>query len=62
MIAPKENIREHAISLIKKYMGDNTANVYREFYKDKDDETILSSLHELLDEFLGDSKLATQFV
>lgn len=46
---------EKALQLISDNLGDYTANLYRDFYKDKDRDTIIKSAEELLNEMLGES-------
>ena len=48
-----EKLRNQAVWLIESHYGSETAGMYREFYKDKDDKTVIESVTELLVELLG---------
>lgn len=48
-----ENIINSACQLIADNLGKTIAEQYKEFYKDKDRDTIVVSVHELLSELVG---------
>jgi hypothetical protein len=52
----KEKMKQEIISILEINIGTVTANMYRDFYKDKDPDTIFASAKELLDEFIGNKK------
>lgn len=49
----KEELRKKAVELISDNFGDSTAKLYEEFYHDKDEKDIRSSVKELLTELVG---------
>jgi len=57
---PSLDVKTRAIDIayieIEDYFGDKTALLYKEFFLDKDDKTILSLLEALLIEVIGDKK------
>lgn len=48
-----EKVINAACQLIADNLGQTTAEQYREFYKNKDRDTIIVSVHELLSELVG---------
>ena len=49
-------IRKTAVQLISDNFGETTARMYSEFYADKDGDTIIISVKEMLVELLGEKK------
>jgi hypothetical protein len=49
----QELLLKKACDLISVNLGELTSSYYKEFYKDKDEAFILSSLRELLTELVG---------
>lgn len=49
----KDKTLKWAINIIADNLGDYTANLYKDFYKDKDSNTIISSVSELMNEVMG---------
>jgi hypothetical protein len=47
------NYTNKAINIISQYFGSNTANLYNDYYKDKDTDFIKKSLTELLTDVVG---------
>lgn len=57
--SPKKELSptgQKALELIGEYLGKYTADIYRSFYLDKDDQLIMSSANELLVEVVGNNK------
>lgn len=52
---------QKALILISEYLGKYTSDIYQNFYQDKDDQIILASVSELLEEVVGASK-ASQLI
>jgi hypothetical protein len=52
----QKNVKQIAVSIVSQYMGTTTAIMYQEYYKDKDEKMVLSSIKELLNEYLGEKK------
>ena len=50
------NIHQKALQLITDNFGETTSKMYEKFYQDKDDQTVLLSITELLTELLGANK------
>jgi hypothetical protein len=50
-----EDVKQKVIHIIGDYLGDSTAQLYKEFYQNKDDSLILISIKELLIEYLGEA-------
>jgi hypothetical protein len=50
------NIKEKAVNIIASYFGANTAGLYKEYYKDKNEDLVIISLRELLTEIVGVDK------
>lgn len=50
------HLKEDIILLYMRYFGSMMADGYKEFYADKDEETILLSAEELLTEYAGETK------
>ncbi|PIR74078.1 MAG: hypothetical protein COU35_04525 [Candidatus Magasanikbacteria bacterium CG10_big_fil_rev_8_21_14_0_10_47_10] len=48
-----KDIRQKAVTIIATHFGESMAGMYRHFYVGKSDELILTSLTELLTEYLG---------
>lgn len=46
--------KQKAVLIIKEYLGESTAQLYNDFYANKEESIILDSIKELLAEFLGD--------
>lgn len=51
----KDILLDKALKIIADNMGEYTANLYRDFYKDKDAQTIAISVKELLVEIIGEN-------
>lgn len=49
---------KRAIDIIAQYFGTNTANLYAQYYKDKDVDFIKKSLADLLSDVVGASTTA----
>lgn len=49
-------LKTQAIRLIREVLGDTTARMYTDYYQDKPDELVRTSLTELLIEVLGETK------
>jgi hypothetical protein len=49
----EKRIQTKAIQLISDYFGTTTGQLYITFYEKQDEQTILTSLKELLTEYLG---------
>ena len=47
-------IQEKVLELIEQNLGQYTAELYKNFYRDKDAETILISCEQILAELLGE--------
>jgi hypothetical protein len=52
------DIKKVAVELIRDYMGAVTADMYSDFYSKIDNATVLISITELLDEYLGSERAA----
>ncbi len=46
-------VKSKAISIVRNYMGDTTAQSYAGFYATEDDATIIESVRTLLTEYVG---------
>lgn len=57
MITDNE-IKNKALAIITQYFGHSTAELYTDYYKDKDPDYIKKSLSELLSESIGPSMAA----
>lgn len=57
---PPQKLETRAVDIayfeIEDYFGEKTAILYKRFFLDKDDKTILSVLEALLVEVIGESK------
>lgn len=51
-----QKIRKAVVELLRRFFGDETADMYENFFQDEDAETILQSAKELLTEVLGEQK------
>jgi hypothetical protein len=49
-------VKSKAISIVRNYMGDTTAQSYAGFYATEDDATIIESVRILLTEYVGKSQ------
>jgi hypothetical protein len=49
-------VAQKALVLIGEYLGQYTADIYQNFYQEKEDQVILESVNELLEEVVGVSK------
>ena len=49
-------VKSKAISIVRNYMGDTTAQSYAGFYATEDDATIIESVRNLLTEYVGRSQ------
>lgn len=49
-------VKSKAISIVRNYMGDTTAQSYAGFYATEDDATVLESIRKLLTEYVGASQ------
>ena len=49
-------LKDKAVKLIAENLGDITAKSYANFYMDKNDEVVKSSVVELLTEVIGEKK------
>ncbi len=49
-------IKDRSLSLIEIHLGSTTAQMYRDFYKEKPADVVLSSAKELLIEVIGELK------
>lgn len=49
-------VKSKAISIVRNYMGDTTAQSYAGFYATEDDATIIESVRTLLTEYVGKSQ------
>lgn len=56
----KEKLVSIACSVIAENLGKITAENYREFYKDKDENIILASINEMLNEVVGPAQAQRQ--
>jgi hypothetical protein len=54
------HMKDLALAVITKYFGEHNADLYREFYADKDIDTVKASVKELLSEYLGAKKAEEQ--
>jgi hypothetical protein len=52
----EDSIKKEAIRIIGKYFGNQTADLYANFYDDKTDEVVLASIEEMLVDFIGKEK------
>lgn len=57
-----QQLIDEACRLIGLHIGEKIALLYRDFYKDKDKETILISVEELLSEVVGDSRAKMELI
>lgn len=55
-MSESQQLVDEACQLIGLHMGKKTAMLYKDFYKDKDSETVLASVEELLSEVVGESQ------
>ncbi|OGV92676.1 hypothetical protein A3B57_01210 [Microgenomates group bacterium RIFCSPLOWO2_01_FULL_47_10] len=53
-------LAKEACGLIAVHMGKQTAQLYQDFYKDKDVRTILLSIEELLSEVIGNQRAKSE--
>lgn len=55
-------IIEAALKIIRDNLGDYTANLYKDFYADKEVPTIIDSVSQLMEEIVGEqnSKIIIQ--
>jgi hypothetical protein len=51
-----QQLASEACRLIGVHIGEKTATLYKDFYKDKDSETVLASVGELLSEVVGEAR------
>lgn len=51
-----QQLVDEACRLIGLHIGERTALLYKDFYRDKDEETVLASIGELLSEVVGESQ------
>lgn len=51
-----DTLTQDILHVLESTVGSTTSEMYKEFYKDKDDKTIVISVSELLDEFVGENK------
>ena len=49
-------LQEVAVDLVLKYFGQSTAEIYNHFFDGESDEDILSSVNEIMVEYLGEKK------
>lgn len=49
-------VGQKALALVSEYLGQYTADIYQNFYRGKDDQIILDSVNELLEEVVGENK------
>ncbi len=54
-MAEANSIKNKAVSLINDYFGEDTAKMYADFYKTQEDSVVLTSLLQLLTEFMGET-------
>jgi len=54
-IINKNYVKNKAVGIIKDYMGSATAKAYGKFYETQDNAIVLSSLKEILTEYLDAS-------
>lgn len=52
--ASQDSFRSDACALVSKWLGNETAKMYRDFYDKKDVDEVLVSLRELLEEMVGE--------
>jgi hypothetical protein len=52
----ESTIKTKAIKIIKDYMGDVTAQLYAGFYEKTEENVVLGSISELLEEYVGSSR------
>jgi hypothetical protein len=57
-----EDTKQKAVLIIKDYLGESTAQLYKNFYENKEELIILASIKELLIEFLGDEQAKQIFI
>ncbi len=50
----KEKVLNEALQIISDNLGDYTANLYKNFYKDKELIIIIDSVSQLIEEVLGE--------
>jgi hypothetical protein len=49
-------LQKVAVDLVLKYFGQGTAEIYNHFFDGESDEDILSSVNEIMVEYLGEKK------
>jgi hypothetical protein len=54
------DVKQEAVKLIAMYFGQNTADLYGNFYVGKADSVVVQSLKLLLTDFIGETKAAEQ--
>lgn len=54
------DVKKEAVKLIAKYFGQDTADLYGNFYVDKPDSAVAQSLKILLADFIGETKAEKQ--
>lgn len=56
MGANSNHVKEIAVEIIRDYLGEQVAIQYKTFYDSQDYKNVLLSIHELLTEYLGESR------
>lgn len=51
-----EQVRKEVIALMRRFFGDETADLYKNFFQDDDEQSLLESARELLTEAFGEKK------
>ncbi len=49
-------IKVKAVEIIRDYLGNETAKSYAKFYQELNEEKVLESVKELIDEYLGSAR------
>ena len=49
-----------AIDLISKYFGQSTAEIYTHFFSGEPDDVIITSLNEIMADYVGEEKAKTE--
>lgn len=60
MVTKKQELIDEAYKLILNNLGQLAADTFVKFYKDKDEESIVSSLEKLISDFIGPEKARQQ--
>ena len=55
-VPKKDLLIKYGVQLISLHLGDMTGDLYREFYKNKNNGIIITSLREILSEVIGPAK------